>query len=376
MVQELDDALAHFQQKCGYGFVSENAQIQKLRASDPTKPGSDFADDALARVAARYAMAITPIMEGLIDAEDPADPIAAQFFPHRDELITASEERADPIDDGGHLVAPGLIHRYRDRALLKLVSACPVYCRFCFRREVIGPGQDAPLRGAGFAAALAYITAHPEIWEVILSGGDPFVLSAARIEEVSRALGAIAHVKVLRWHTRVPVVDPGRISPAFVQALRAGEAVPWVAVHANHPRELTIEARSAIGRLVDAGIPVVSQSVLLRGVNADPETLEALMRAFVEARVKPYYLHHPDLAPGTARFRLPISEGQNIMRQLHANASGLCQPTYVLDVPDGAIKAPLTPAYARAAADGWQMRASDGDWLDYPPRDHAEEDGQ
>ncbi len=189
-------------------------------------------------------------------------------------------------------------------------------------------------------------------------------------------MGAIAHVKVLRWHTRVPVVDPGRISPAFVQALRAGEAVPWVAVHANHPRELTIEARSAIGRLVDAGIPVVSQSVLLRGVNADPETLEALMRAFVEARVKPYYLHHPDLAPGTARFRLPISEGQNIMRQLHANASGLCQPTYVLDVPDGAIKAPLTPAYARAAADGWQMRASDGDWLDYPPRDHAEEDGQ
>ena len=330
----------------------------------------------LARVAARYAMAITPIMEGLIDAEDRGDPIAAQFLPHRDELITTSDERADPIDDGGYQAAPGLIHRYRDRVLLKLVSACPVYCRFCFRREVIGPGQDAPLRGARFAAALAYIAAHPEIWEVILSGGDPFVLSAARVEEVSRSLGGNAHVKVLRWHTRVPIVDPGRISPAFVQALRAGAAIPWVAVHANHPRELTVEARSAIGRLVDAGIPVISQTVLLRGVNADPETLEALMRAFVEARVKPYYLHHPDLAPGTARFRLPISAGQDIMRQLHANASGLCQPTYVLDVPDGAIKVPLTPAYARETRDGWQMRASDGDWRDYPPRDPDAEHGR
>lgn len=327
----------------------------------------------LARVAARYATAITPLMEGLIDAEDRADPIAAQFLPHRDELITTSQERADPIDDGGFQVAPGLIHRYRDRVLLKLVSACPVYCRFCFRREMIGPGQDAPLRGDRFAAALAYIAAHEEIWEVILSGGDPFVLSAARVEEVSRALGAIAHVKILRWHTRVPIVDPGRITPAFVQALRAGKAIAWVAVHANHPRELTLEARSAIGRLVDAGIPVVSQSVLLRGVNADPETLEALMRAFVEARVKPYYLHHPDLAPGTARFRLPISEGQDIMRHLHAHASGLCQPTYVLDVPDGAIKAPLTPAYARDAADGWQMRASDGGWRSYPPANPSQE---
>lgn len=327
------------------------------------------ADQDLARVAARYAVAITPIMAELIDGHDVADPIAAQFSPHRDELETQSEERLDPIGDGAHAALPGLIHRYRDRVLLKLVSACPVYCRFCFRRESIGPGADAPLRGDRFDAALHYIAAHQDIWEIILSGGDPFVLSAERIKHVTGALAVIPHVKVLRWHTRVPIVDPARVDPAFVRALRGEGATTWVAVHANHPRELTAQAKAAIGRLVDAGIPVVSQSVLLRGVNADGATLEALMRAFVESRVKPYYLHHPDLAPGTARFRLPISEGQELMRGLHASVSGLCQPTYVLDVPDGAMKAPLTPSYVLHDAQGCAVRAADGRWLAYPPKE-------
>ncbi len=324
--------------------------------------------DELARVAARYAVAITPLMAGLIHAEDAADPIAAQFLPHREDGEISLEERLDPIGDGAFAAAPGLIHRYRDRVLLKLVSACPVYCRFCFRRESIGPGADAPLRGDRFAKALHYIAADETIWEVILSGGDPFVLSAARIGEVTRALAAIPHVKVLRWHTRVPVVDPDRVTPAFVSALRDAGVSTWVAIHANHPRELTAQAKVAIGRLVDGGIPVVSQTVLLRGVNADADTLEALMRAFVEARVKPYYLHHPDLAPGTARFRLSIGEGQELMRGLHAAASGLCQPTYVLDVPDGAMKAPLTPSYVRVDAHGHELFAADGRWLAYPPK--------
>lgn len=326
------------------------------------------AEDELARVAARYAVSITPIMAGLIDPSDAADPIAAQFLPHREDIEIAAQERADPIADETFAVVPGLIHRYRDRVLLKLVSVCPVYCRFCFRRESIGPGADAPLRGDRFDAAIGYIAANSAIWEVILSGGDPFVLSAERVAHVTAALAAIPHVKVLRWHTRVPIVDPARVTPAFVQALRHDGTTTWVAVHANHPRELTQEAKQAIGRLVDGGIPVVSQSVLLRGVNADPMTLEALMRAFVEARVKPYYLHHPDLAPGTARFRLSIEEGQALVRTLHNAASGLCQATYVLDVPDGATKAPLTPASVRHDAQGCAVRSHEGRWLAYPPK--------
>lgn len=325
-------------------------------------------DDDLAAVAARYAVSITPIMAGLIDASDANDPIAAQFLPHPDDIAVSAPERLDPIGDAAFMVAQGLIHRYGDRVLLKLVSVCPVYCRFCFRRESIGPGADAPLRADRFDAALRYIAAHSAIWEVILSGGDPFVLSADRIAQVTKALAAIPHVKVLRWHTRVPVVDPARVTPALVQALRAAGVASWVAVHANHPRELTAQAKEAIGRLVDGGIPLVSQSVLLKGVNADPATLEALMRAFVEARIKPYYLHHPDLAPGTARFRLSIAEGQALVRTLHGAASGLCQPTYVLDVPDGATKAPLTPASVRDDVQGCAVRAQDGRWLAYPPK--------
>ena len=322
--------------------------------------------DALAEVARRYAVAITPAMDALVAPGAPDDPIARQFRPDVRELEGTPEERADPIGDARFSPVPGLVHRYPDRVLLKLVSACPVYCRFCFRRESVGPGAEAPLRGERLEAALAYIEARPAIWEVVLTGGDPFVLAPARIEEVTRRLAALAHVKILRWHTRVPVVEPQRITPALVAALKVQGATTWVAVHANHPRELTPEARRAIGHLVDAGIPVVSQSVLLAGVNDDAATLEALMRAFVETRVKPYYLHHPDLAPGTAHFRLPIAEGQALVRALHANASGLCQTSYVLDAPDGAIKAPLTPPFLREGVDGLEVRGADGLWRTHP----------
>lgn len=343
----------------GTGFPSaEGALWGRMRSASK---------DPLAVVAARYAVAITPAMEALIEPGAPNDPIAAQFRPDARELEQSSEEREDPIGDARFSPVPGLVHRYPDRVLLKLVSACPVYCRFCFRRESVGPGAEAPLKGERFAAALAYIAARPAIWEVILTGGDPFVLSAARAAEATQALAAIPHVKVLRWHSRVPVVDPERLTPEFVAALRAPGVATWVAVHANHPRELTRAARAAIGRLVDAGIPCVSQSVLLKGVNDDPATLEALMRAFVEARVKPYYLHHPDLAPGTGHFRLEIAEGQRLLRTLHANASGLCQPTYVLDAPDGAVKAPLTPGYVREGAAGLELLGGDGLWRAYPP---------
>ena len=306
----------------------------------------------LETVAARYAIAITPAMAALRAPGDARDPIALQFVPDLAELDRKPDELDDPIGDHAHSPLEGVVHRYPDRVLLKLLHVCPVYCRFCFRREMVGPGEDAVLAPAKVDAALAYIETHSEIWEVILTGGDPLMLSPRRLAEIMGRLAAMAHVRIIRLHSRVPAVDPARITPEMVAALRVAGAATYVALHANHPRELTLEARAACARLIDAGIPMLGQTVLLKGVNNDIETLTALMRAFVETRIKPYYLHHPDLAPGTARFRLPVAEGQALVRALQGSVSGLCQPTYVLDIPGGHGKAPLGPGYVEARAAG------------------------
>jgi lysine 2,3-aminomutase len=323
----------------------------------------------LERIAARYAVAVTPAMADLIDPADPADPIARQFVPDAAELTVLPEERADPIGDLAHSPVEGIVHRYPDRVLLKAVHVCPVYCRFCFRREMVGPQGLGTLSGEALDRAFAYIAAHEAIWEVILTGGDPLVLSPRRLAEIMGALGAIPHVKVIRFHTRVPVVEPERIDAALVGALQGTGKAVYVALHANHPRELTPAARGACARLVEAGIPMLSQSVLLRGVNDDPETLAALMRAFVEARVKPYYLHHPDLAPGTGHFRLSLAEGQALVRALRGRISGLCQPTYVLDIPGGHGKAPVGPCTLDLdQGESAQVQDHRGRWHAYPPQ--------
>jgi lysine 2,3-aminomutase len=300
----------------------------------------------LEEVAVRYAVAITPALADLIDPSDPHDPMARQFVPDARELHMEPRESHDPIGDEAHSPVEGIVHRYPDRVLLKLVNACAVYCRFCFRREMVGPGRGG-LAPAALDQALAYISGHPEIWEVILTGGDPLVLSARRLKEVVTRLAAIAHVKVIRVHTRVPVAAPEWVTAALVRALRTDKAT-FVVLHANHPRELTAKVRAACARLIDAGIPMLAQSVLLRGVNDDAETLGALLRALVECRIKPYYLHHADLAPGTAHLRTTIAEGQALMRALHGRISGLCQPTYVLDIPGGHGKSPIGPNYLSA----------------------------
>ncbi len=307
---------------------------------------------ALEAVAARYAVAVTPNMAGLIDAADPNDPIALQFIPDERELDTRPEERADPIGDLTHSPVEGIVHRYPDRVLLKAVHVCPVYCRFCFRREMVGPEGLGTLAPEALDRAFDYIASHPEIWEVILTGGDPLVLSARRLEELVVRLRDIPHVQVVRVHSRVPVVEPARIDERLIGALKASGKASYVAVHANHPRELTDEARNALARLADAGVVLLGQTVLLRGVNDDVEVLGALMRALVAARVKPYYLHHPDLAPGTAHFRLSIAEGQAIVAALRGRISGLCQPTYVLDIPGGHGKAPIAASAAAAEPGG------------------------
>jgi lysine 2,3-aminomutase len=318
----------------------------------------------LAPVAARYAVAITPAIADLIDPCDPNDPIARQFVPSEAELRTSPNELADPIGDTRHSPIEGIVHRYRDRVLLKLTHVCPVYCRFCFRREMVGPAEERALTPEALGNAFAYIAAHPEIWETILTGGDPFMLSPRRLAEVTRRLDDIAHVKVVRWHTRMPVADPERITPELVRAIHGAKAT-YVAIHVNHPRELTDAARAACARLADAGISLLGQSVLLKGVNDDAQTLESLMRAQVEARIKPYYLHHPDLAPGTGHFRLEIVDGQSLVSELRARASGLCQPHYVLDIPGGYAKAPLSPSKAVRHENRWTIRDHEGNWHDY-----------
>lgn len=317
---------------------------------------------ALEAVAARYAVAITPAMAELIEAGD--GPMRRQFVPAAVELDHRPEERADPIGDDAHSPVEGIVHRYPDRVLLKANHACAVYCRFCFRREMVGPDGNRPLGPKQLDAAMAYIAGQPEIWEVIVTGGDPLILSPRRLSDLMARLAQIEHVKVVRFHTRVPAVDPARITPALVEALKVSGKATWVGLHANHPDELTPAAAAACARIVDAGIPMVSQTVLLKGVNDNAATLEALMRRFVELRIKPYYLHHPDLAPGTAGFRGSIEEGQALMRELNGRVSGLCQPTYILDIPGGHGKAPLGPCYVAdgEVMDPWGARHA------YPPR--------
>ena len=314
-----------------------------------------IAPDAVAgltELAARYAVAVPPALLALIDPTDPNDPIARQVVPSLAELSTTPDERFDPIGDAAHSPVPGIVHRYPDRVLLKLLHVCPVYCRFCFRREVVGPGTDAFLPPEAVDGALRYIAETPAIWEVILTGGDPLMLSPRRIGDIMARLTAMPHVQIVRLHTRVPVADPTRVTDALVAALLRFQRTVYVALHANHPRELSATARAACARLIERGIAMVSQTVLLAGINDDVETLASLMRGFVETRIKPYYLHHGDLAPGTGHFRVGLAEGQALVEALRGRLSGLCQPTYVLDLPGGHGKVPAARAALRERPDG------------------------
>lgn len=314
--------------------------------------------EALQQVARHYSVAVPAGVAALIQRPD--DGIGRQFLPDARELHVLPQERVDPIGDGAHQAAPGLIHRYPDRALLKFTSVCPVYCRFCFRREMVGAGTPGVLEPETLDAAFAYLAAQKNIWELIVTGGDPLAASPRRLAELSARVAALDHVKILRFHSRVPMLTPERVNEALISALKSSGKTLYVAIHANHPDEFTEQAQAAIARLADVGIALVSQTVLLRGVNDHVETLGALMRRFVENRIKPYYLHHPDLAPGTAHFRLSLAEGQALVKKLLGNLSGLCQPRYVLDIPGGYGKIPVGPSYAEPEGENWRV----ADWRD------------
>lgn len=317
---------------------------------------------ALKQVASQFALSITPALKQLIDPNDNSDPIAAQYIPTVDELFVHPEEIADPISDYNFSPVDGIVHRHSDRVLLKLLNVCAVHCRFCFRREQIGVPENS-LSDEALTKAMEYIAEHKEIWEVILTGGDPLVLSDRRLKNIISRLNAIDHVKIIRIHTRLPVVNPARITPALVEALKNHIPV-YILLHCNHPRELTSEAIKACALLIDAGIPMLSQSVLLRGVNDSAEVLTQLMRSFVENRIKPHYLHHGDLARGTTHFRTTIAKGQALIRNMR-DISGLCQPTYLLDIPGGHGKVSLAPCYVEQTSDGWSVEDYNGQRHNY-----------
>ncbi len=298
--------------------------------------GADMA--GLQRVAQDFRIRITPEMRAAIAA--PGDAVAAQFVPSLAELASRPEDLPDPIGDTVHEAAPGLTHRYPDRAILHITKTCDVYCRFCFRRETVG--ETGPLPEPDLDAALRYIAATPALREIILTGGDPLTLSPRRLESVLDRLSAMAHITTLRIHTRVPVVAPERINEPLVALLRGQRPALWLVVHTNHAQELTPPACAALARLADAGVPLLSQSVLLRGVNDSRAALLALFCKLQDNRVKPYYLHHCDLARGTGHFRTTIAEGRALMASLRGHLSGAALPAYVLDIPGGFGKVPVS----------------------------------
>ncbi|NBT96481.1 MAG: lysine-2,3-aminomutase-like protein [Methylocystaceae bacterium] len=328
----LDDLLAH-------GLIPAHASLEALK-----------------EVATRYSIAITPEIARALSPKELDSPIARQFLPDARELTQLSHESLDPIGDQTHSPVTGVVHRYADRVLLKLLTVCPVYCRFCFRRETVGRGKGDLLNKDEIDAALGYIAAHPEIHEIILTGGDPMMLSAPRIALVAEKISALSHIRVLRAHTRAPTAAPHLVTREWLDALKQSGKALYVVLHINHSQELTENARTAIERIRSAGIALFAQSVLLAGVNDDVTTLERLMRDLMAAQIKPYYLHHPDLAPGTAHFRLDLKKGQEIYRQLSQRLSGLSLPTYVLDLPGGFGKIPISAATAQEQGPGlWRI---------------------
>lgn len=321
--------------------------VGEMVAEGLVAPG---AAPALVPVEQAFRIRMTGAMRAAVAAPD--DPVARQFVPSVEELTIRDGELGDPIGDDTHSPVKGLTHRYPDRVILHVTKTCEVYCRFCFRREAVG--EEGSLPESDLVAALDYISVNPAIREVILTGGDPLVLSARRIKGLMDRLAAIPHVDVVRIHTRIPVVAPEKITAELVEALRG--PVVWVVVHTNHAQEIGDEAAAALGRLAGAGIPLLSQSVLLRGINDSVGALEELFRKLMGLRVKPYYLHHCDLAKGTGHFRTTIAEGQALMAGLRGRVSGTLLPTYVLDIPGGYGKVPLVRDHAEPLGDGlWRI---------------------
>ena len=300
---------------------------------------------ALEKVSENFSFTITNQMYDLIDKSNPLDPIALQFIPSENELQMTEGESIDPISDALFSPVKGIVHRHPDRCLFMPVHVCPLYCRFCFRREKVGSQAETLLKHE-LEIAYDYINEHKEIWEVILTGGDPLILKPKILAAIIKKINAIKQVEIIRIHTRVPIVESQRINSDMLAALKSDKPI-YIIIHVNHPKEFTPLALQACADLADHGIPLLSQTVLLKGINDNIETLTQLMRCCVKNKIKPYYLHQADLAQGTQHFRTSIESGQMLMKQLRGRISGLCQPLYVLDIPGGYGKVPIASPYIK-----------------------------
>jgi lysine 2,3-aminomutase len=340
--------------------ITSAAQLQQLMPSiTPAEvAGVKFADHKL-------ALAITPYFFNLINPDDAHCPIRWQVVPREEETHTADWEMSDPCGEDAHSPVPGLVHRYPDRVLFLVTDRCAAYCRYCTRSRLVSNASGYDFHPE-FDRQIAYIAAHPEVRDVLLSGGDPLLLSDEKLENLLSRLRAIKHVEFLRIGTRIPIFLPQRVTPELCDMLKQFHPL-FISIHTNHPRELTTEVRTALGRLADAGIPLGNQSVLLKHVNDDATVMKALVQKLLMCRVKPYYLYQCDLIAGSAHLRTSVRKGLEIMSQLRGHTTGYAVPQFVIDAPGGGGKIPVNPEYVLSHnADRVVLRNYEGEIFEYP----------
>ena len=340
--------------------ITNAEQLQRLM---PTLTPEEFAGAKLANT--KLALGITPYFFNLIDPADENCPIRQQVVPRIEETHTASWEMSDPCGEDSHSPVAGLVHRYPDRVLFLVTDRCASYCRYCTRSRLVSNASGYDFHPE-YDKQIAYIAAHPEIRDVLLSGGDPLLLSDEKLENLLSRLRAIPHMEFLRIGTRVPIFLPQRITPELCEMLKKFHPL-FMSVHTNHPRELTTEVRDALGRLADAGIPLGNQSVLLKHVNDDADVMKALMQKLLMCRVKPYYIYQCDLISGSAHLRASVRKGLEIMEKLRGHTTGYAVPTYVIDAPGGGGKVPINPEYVLCRNAGRVLiRNFEGKIFEYP----------
>ena len=340
--------------------------LRRLADLEAALPLTDAERAGIARAEQQgLPVSVTPYYLSLIDPNDPNCPIRRQVIPVEDEANEVPGDLRDPLGEEAHQVAPSLIRRYPDRVLLLATDRCAVYCRFCTRSRMVGNG-GGPQSLRALEPALHWIESHPEIRDVIVSGGDPLVMSTERLAKLLERLATIQSVDTVRLATRAPVTIPQRIDTKLCQRLREAHPAIWVMTHFNHPREVSPEARRALGMLIDHGLPVMNQTVLLRGVNDDASTLTQLFRQLVRNRVRPYYLLQADPVRGTGHLRTPIAVGVQIMDELQGRLSGIALPKLIVDTPGGRGKVPIGPNYLVSSRAGvTRLRTFRGEEVDY-----------
>jgi len=305
---------------------------------------SEAEREAIARHAGPLPVGITPYYASLLDASDPEQPLRKTVVPVLEEYVHTRGEADDPLGEDHDSPVPGLVHRYPDRVLLLVTGFCSVYCRYCTRARMVGASGEKSVKKADIDRAIDYIASTPAVRDVLISGGDPLSLDDDRLDYILSRLRAIPHVEFLRIGSKQPVVQPMRITPSLTRILKRYHPL-WMSLHFTHPDELTPEVAEACGRLADAGIPLGSQTVLLKGVNDELDTLRRLVHGLLKIRVKPYYLYQCDPISGSAHFRTPVEKGVELIRGLRGHTTGYAVPVFVVDGPDGGGKIPLAPDY-------------------------------